>query len=156
MRVPRRAQPPPPLRVYFSREREIRMICNSVCLSNLSLSLLHRPFTPSDMACLPSLITVEVARACRKVPWPYTDECAAYFLHHVCTLTTSLTLAIVVRRPGGSDAIAEEGCVVGCVSLDGIASRHRRRVVHTSNGPMVDTRSASIGYWLGKAHWAKG
>ena len=93
--------------------------------------LLLRKFGADDAAHLPELCgAFEVSRLCMKVPHPYSEKDAHFFLEHVCTATSSLTMAIVRR---------EDGELMGCVSLDAITATN-----------------ASIGYWLGQQFWGHG
>ena len=92
-----------------------------------------RPFGADDAARLPALCgAFEVSRLCMKVPHPYSEVDARFFLEHVCTTASSLTLAIVHL---------EDDELMGCVSLDGISA---------------EEASASIGYWLGRQFWGHG
>ena len=93
--------------------------------------LLLRNFGADDAARLPALCgAFEVSRVCMKVPHPYSEDDARFFLEHVCTAASSLTLAIVRR---------EDDELMGCVSLDAIGDA-----------------SASLGYWLGRPFWGHG
>ena len=93
--------------------------------------LLLRNFAADDAARLPALCgAFEVSRVCMKVPHPYSEDDARFFLEHVCTAASSLTLAIVRR---------EDDELMGCVSLDAIGDA-----------------SASLGYWLGRPFWGHG
>ena len=107
----------------------------STCSSSSSVlstpRLLLRKFDADDAARLPELCgAFEVSRVCMKVPHPYSEVEARFFLEHVCTAASSLTLAIVRR---------EDGELMGCVSLDAISDA-----------------SASLGYWLGRHFWGRG
>ena len=105
------------------------MVSSSAVLTTPRL-LLHK-FGAEDAARLPELCgAFEVSGMCMKVPHPYSEDDARYFLEHVCTAANSLTLAIVRR---------EDGELMGCVSLDAISEA-----------------SASLGYWLGRAFWGQG
>ena len=90
-----------------------------------------RPFTHSDISRILELITFNVASMLEKVPFPYTRDCAEFFLTTVCIKNDSFTRAVVVNNE-----------LVGCVSLDGITGD--------------ETRQASIGYWIGEEYWGKG
>ena len=97
--------------------------------------LILRPFRPQDAAILPSLCgDAAVARMCALVPHPYAPDDARFFIEHVCTDPTNLTLAITDRTSGR---------VLGCVSLDGIRGKGH-------------AATAFIGYWLGQPHWGAG
>ena len=105
------------------------MVSSSAVLTTPRLLL--RKFGAEDAARLPQLCgAFEVSGMCMKVPHPYSEDDARYFLEHVCTAASSLTLAIVRR---------EDDELMGCVSLDAISEV-----------------SASLGYWLGRAFWGQG
>ena len=105
------------------------MVSSSAVLTTPRLLL--RKFGAEDAARLPQLCgAFEVSGMCMKVPHPYSEDDARYFLEHVCTTASSLTLAIVRR---------EDDELMGCVSLDAISEV-----------------SASLGYWLGRAFWGQG
>jgi RimJ/RimL family protein N-acetyltransferase len=97
-----------------------------------SLSLL-RPWRPSDRAALLRHVNdLAVTRNLRRVPFPYTEADADWWL------------GVVATDPPreGAWAIEVDGEFVGTIGLE--------------RGEDIEAHSVEVGYWLGRAYWGRG